>query len=302
MDGLLIVLCPMIFGYLIKTHNPAILRRLNVGVVGLLYVILFMMGFSLGQIDNLAEKLPIIMHAALTFILCTIGLNVAYLLILDKYYPYQVKKTAASLPPRWRLMLDSLFMLGMVFMGVIVELVSKGHFSLPHNASTYVLVVLIFLVGVQLRNNGISLRQVLFNRRGIVAACGVIITSLIAGILAASWLDFPLIQGLAVASGIGWYSLSSVVINDAFGPVLGSIAFFNDLMREILSLIFVPALMRRFATSAVGFTGATALDCTLPIIQRSGGVQVVPLAISYGFIINLAVPLLLVFFTSLSGS
>ncbi|MBE2898597.1 lysine exporter LysO family protein [Pasteurellaceae bacterium 20609_3] len=301
MDGLLIVLCPMVLGYLIKTRNLAILSRLNLGVVVLLYVILFMMGFSLGQIDNLAQKLPVIAHSAVTFVVLTIGLNVAGLLVLDKRYPFQLKKTSGKMPSRWRLMLDSLLMLGMVFAGVLIGLSSKGVFALPHNASTYVLVALIFLVGVQLRNNGISLRQVLFNRRGIIAACSVIATSLIAGVLAALWLELPLFHGLAVASGIGWYSLSSVMINDAFGPVMGSIAFFNDLIREILSLMFVPMLMRRFATAAVGFTGATALDCTLPIIQRSGGVQVVPLAISYGFIINLAVPLLLVLFTSLGG-
>ncbi|EFM87018.1 Predicted membrane protein [Actinobacillus pleuropneumoniae serovar 2 str. S1536] len=38
----------------------------------------------------------------------------------------------------------------------------------------------------------------------------------------------------------------------------------------------------------------------MPIIQKSGSIQVVPLAISFGFIINLVVPILLAFFIGLT--
>ena len=67
--------------------------------------------------------------------------------------------------------------------------------------------------------------------------------------------------------------------------------FFNDLSREILCLFMIPFFMRNFPSTAVGLGGATSLDCTLPIIQKSGGMQVVPLAINFGFIVNLAAPL-----------
>ena len=50
--------------------------------------------------------------------------------------------------------------------------------------------------------------------------------------------------------------------------------------------------------TAIGYTGATAIDCTLSIIQKAGGVEVLPLAFSFGFITNIAPPILLVFFTS----
>ena len=46
-------------------------------------------------------------------------------------------------------------------------------------------------------------------------------------------------------------------------------------------------------------TGATAIDCTLPIIQKSGGIEVTPIAISFGFVTNILPPLLLVFFSSI---
>lgn len=110
-------------------------------------------------------------------------------------------------------------------------------------------------------------------------------------------MNMPVTQGLAFASGFGWYSLSSVVLTNAWGPMQGSIAFFNDLSREILSLFLIPIFMLHYRSTAIGITGATALDCTLPIIQKSGGIEVTPIAISFGMVTNLLPPLLLVFFS-----
>ncbi len=170
---------------------------------------------------------------------------------------------------------------------------------LPTGINLYVLIVLIFFVGIQLRNNGISLKEALFNKRGFQTGMVFTFTSLLGGIIAAFVLAMPITQGLAFASGMGWYSLSSVVLTNAWGSVQGSIAFFNDLSREIVSLFAIPLFMRHFRSTAIGITGATAIDCTLPIIQKAGGIEVTPIAISFGFVTNILPPLLLVFFSSI---
>ena len=298
-NGLLIVLGPMFLGYLIKTKNNALLHRINQIVMILLYVILFVMGVSLGQLDDLADMLPIIAISALTFAVIIQSLNVIGLLVYDKINPAPLKHLSNNLPPRWKLLLDSFKLCSMVLFGFLFGYFSKGNVALPFGTSTYVLVALIFFVGIQLRNNGISLREVLFNRRGIYTGLIMIATSLAGGIIAAFILDLPVTQGLAVASGLGWYSLSSVVLHDAWGPIFGSIAFFNDLSREIVSLFVIPFFMLNYRSTAVGLAGATALDCTLPIIQRAGGLEVVPLAISFGFVTNIIPPILLVFSSSI---
>ncbi|PJG82685.1 lysine exporter LysO family protein [Caviibacterium pharyngocola] len=298
-EGLFIVLGPMFLGYLIKTKNTALLHRINQIVMILLYIILFLMGYALGQLDDLATQLPIIGFSALTFAVIIQSCNIAGLIAYDKLFPEPLKRLGNDMPPRWKLLLDSGKLCSMVFIGFWVGLFAKDWLALPFGASTYALIALIFFVGIQLRNNGISLREVLFNKRGIYTGVIFIITSLLGGILAAYALDLPVSQGLAIASGFGWYSLSSVIINDAWGAVFGSIAFFNDLSREIVSLFIIPFFMFNHRSTAVGIAGATALDCTLPIIQRSGGIEVVPLAISFGFITNIVPPILLVFFSSI---
>ncbi len=299
LEGLLIVLIPMLLGYLIKTHHYGFLTAINKIVMALLYTILFVMGVSLGQLENVATKLPVIGLSALTFSICIISCNIIGLVTFDKLNPAPLKHLHQDIPPRWKLLLDSAKLCSMVLIGFVVGLFSKDSVNLPFGISTYVLIALIFFVGIQLRNNGISLREVLFNKRGIYTGLIMIITSLIGGIISALLLKLPITQGLAISSGLGWYSLSSVVINNAWGAEFGSIAFFNDLSREIVSLFVIPFFIFHYRSTAVGLAGATALDCTLPIIQRSGGMEVVPLAISFGFVTNIAPPILLVFFSSI---
>lgn len=298
LESLLIILVPMLIGYAFKIKNIIILQQFGKITMLLLYMILFIMGVSLGQLDNLAQQLPQIGVYALTFIVFIQGLTFLGLFIYDKLSPLPLTKTTEKMPSRWRIVLDSLKLCLVVIVGFFIGLWGKGWVNLPFGSSTYVLVVLIFCVGIQLRNNGISIRAVFFNRRGMITGVIFVLTSLLGGIIGAQALNVPIVQGLAVSSGLGWYSLSSVTLNNAWGPIWGSIAFFNDLSRELISLFIVPLFMQQYRSTAIGYTGATAIDCTLPIIQKAGGVEVLPLAFSFGFITNIAPPVLLVFFTS----
>ncbi|WP_448757258.1 lysine exporter LysO family protein [Aggregatibacter sp.] len=298
LESLLIILVPMVIGYAIKIKETKILHQFGKITMLLLYLILFIMGISLGQLDNLAQQLPQIGIYALTFIVFIQGLTFLGLFLYDKLFPQPLAKTTDKMPSRWRIVLDSLKLCLVVLIGFFIGLWGKGWVNLPFGSSTYVLVVLIFCVGIQLRNNGISIRAVFFNRRGMITGVIFVLTSLLGGIIGAQALNVPIVQGLAVSSGLGWYSLSSVTLNNAWGPIWGSIAFFNDLSRELISLFIVPLFMQQYRSTAIGYTGATAIDCTLPIIQKAGGVEVLPLAFSFGFITNIAPPVLLVFFTS----
>jgi uncharacterized membrane protein YbjE (DUF340 family) len=79
--------------------------------------------------------------------------------------------------------------------------------------------------------------------------------------------------------------------------VIGSAAFFNDLARELLAIMLIPGLVRRSRSTALGLCGATSMDFTLPVLQRSGGWRL-PAAIVHGFILSLLVPILMAFFSA----
>ncbi|OOF82344.1 hypothetical protein BKG92_06705 [Rodentibacter ratti] len=298
-NGLLIVLVPMLLGYLLKVKNKKQIAKINQIVMFLLYIILFLMGYLLGQLDDLEIKLPIIAKTATVLSVIILTSNMLGLMIYDRLNPAPLLKSQEKITSRWHALIDSFKLSGTVVAGTLCGWLLKAYLILPTGINLYVLVVLIFFVGIQLRNNGISLKEALFNKRGFQTGMVFTVTSLFGGIVAALVLTMPITQGLAFASGMGWYSLSSVVLTNAWGPIQGSIAFFNDLSREIISLFIVPIFMQHFRSTAIGITGATALDCTLPIIQKSGGIEVTPIAISFGVVTNILPPLLLVFFSSI---
>ena len=165
----------------------------------------------------------------------------------------------------------------------------------------WVLYLLLVLIGCQLRNSGMPLKQILLNRMGLAIAITLALSSLLAGLAAAPLLLLSWNEGLAMASGFGWYSLSAILIGDQLGPLMGGVAFFNDLTRELLAFILIPLVIHRHTALAIGYGGATSMDFTLPVIQQHGGVACVPIAVVSGFILSLLSPPLILFFLSLSG-
>lgn len=300
-SGLLIILIPLLLGYLIPRLPAGWLPLVNRLLSAMVYIILFCMGTSLAFLDNLASNLLLIAGFAAVSALCILLCNALALLWLEKHVPWPGSGQHAALPSRWRMALDSLTLCGVVAAGFLLGLTHWPLLETAAGASELLLILLLFLVGLQLRNSGMSLRQILINRRGMIIALVVALSALAGGVIAALLLGLPLRTGLAMASAFGWYSLSGILMTDAFGPVIGSAAFFNDLLRELLAIMLIPALMHRRRNTALGLCGATSMDFTLPVLTRSGGIDVVPAAIVHGFLLSLLAPLLIALFSVHAG-
>ena len=297
-SGLLIILLPLVIGYLIPLHRPSALKLIARLLSWIVYVILFFMGISLAFLDNLASNLLAILHYAAVSVVIILLCNIAALMWLEQKMPWQNHHRQEKLPSRLAMALESLQLCGVVFIGFMIGLSGISFLQHATDASEYTLIFLLFLIGIQLRNNGMTLRQIVLNRRGMIVAVVVMVSSLLGGIINAFILDLPLKTGLAMASGFGWYSLSGILLTESYGPVIGSAAFFNDLARELLAIMLIPGLVRRSRSTALGLCGATSMDFTLPVLQRSGGVEIVPAAIVHGFILSLLVPILMAFFSA----
>ncbi|ELY7392436.1 lysine exporter LysO family protein [Cronobacter universalis] len=297
-SGLLIILVPLILGYLIPLRSAGALRLINQLLSWLVYIILFFMGISLAFLDNLSANLLAILHYSAVSITVIMLCNIAALLWLERAIPWRHQHRQEKLPSRLAMALESLKLCGVVVLGFLLGLTGLAFLRHATEASEYTLIFLLFLIGIQLRNNGMTLKQIVLNRRGMMVAIVVLVSSLIAGVVNALMLGLPLRTGLAMASGFGWYSLSGILMTESFGPVIGSAAFFNDLGRELIAIMLIPALVRRSRSCALGICGATSMDFTLPVLQRSGGLDLVPAAIVHGFILSLLVPLLMAFFAA----
>lgn len=297
-SGLLIILLPLIAGYFLPAKAPSLQRLINKLLSWMVYVILFFMGISLAFLDDLGRNLLAIVNYSLISAACILVGNIVALRLLEHLRPWAHNHRQQTLPSRLHMALESLKLCGVVIAGFLVGLSHWTPLKFASEAGEYALLFLLFLVGLQLRGSGMTLRQILINRRGMMVAMVVFISALAGGAIAALLLGLPLKTGLAMASGFGWYSLSGILMTESFGPVIGSAAFFNDLLRELLAIMLIPALIARHRSTALGLCGATSMDFTLPVLQRSGGAEIVPAAIVHGFMLSLLAPVLIAFFAA----
>ncbi|EPE1526076.1 TPA: lysine exporter LysO family protein [Citrobacter freundii] len=297
-SGLLIILVPLIVGYLIPLRHRTALQLINRLLSWIVYLILFFMGISLAFLDNLASNLLAILHYSAVSVTVIILCNIAALFWLERSLPWRHNHKQEKLPSRIAMALESLQLCGVVVIGFLLGLTGLPILQHATEASEYTLIFLLFLVGIQLRNSGMTLKQIVLNRRGMIVAVVVVASSMLAGVINALILGLPLKTALAMASGFGWYSLSGILLTESFGPVIGSAAFFNDLARELIAIMLIPGMVGCSRSTALGLCGATSMDFTLPVLQRSGGLEMVPAAIVHGFILSLLVPLLMAFFSA----
>ncbi|MBS9809002.1 lysine exporter LysO family protein [Vibrio alginolyticus] len=299
-SGMLFIFAPLVVGYLIPISRSSLLEKINQSTSYLIYVILSLMGLSLAALDNLSSNLQSILLYASTFFLCLSACNLLALPIIDKIIPLQTNQNQKKLPLS-SMALESVKLIVVVGGGLVVGLLLPIDLSWVDTASEWILFLLLFFIGIQLRNSGLTLRQILLNKQGMAIAAVVIATCMLGGVLAAVLLDLPLYQALAMASGFGWYSLAGILMGDTFGPVFGGASFLIELMRELVALVAIPLFIRSYPCTAIGYAGATAMDFTLPVIQTTGGVRCVPVAIVSGFILSLLVPVMMLFFVSLAS-
>jgi len=147
--------------------------------------------------------------------------------------------------------------------------------------SVWTLYVLIFVVGIVVgldRRAPASLRSTGW-RIVIVPAAAIVGTA--GGVLViAPFLSIALNHTLAVGFGLGYYSLSSILVGQIAGDRLALVALLANIFREPITVIGAPLLARLFGPFApILAGGATTMDTTLPAIVFSSGRAYVPIAV-----------------------
>ncbi len=124
------------------------------------------------------------------------------------------------------------------------------------------------------------------------------ITGTFLGILVynALFSDFTDVDAYAIGAGFGYYSLSGILINEYSGELMGTIALLANVIREIITLLFAPAIVRTFGKlAAISSGGATSMDTTLPIILQASGKEYLIASILHGIVLTILVPFIISF-------
>ena len=199
-------------------------------------------------------------------------------------------------------MKGSLIIVGFFVLGIIVGLCDVIPDSFVNSdVSYYALCCLMFCVGISIGCDTSVLKSFKeVNPRLMILPIMTILGTL-AGCAAVSILlgHRQLTDCLAIGSGFGYYSLSSIFITQYRGAELGTIALLANISREILTLLCAPLLAKYFGRLApISVGGATTMDTTLPIITRYSGESFIIVSIFHGFCVDFSVPFLVTFFCS----
>ncbi len=200
-------------------------------------------------------------------------------------------------------MKGSLIIVGFFALGIAVGLLHWIPADIDINQWSFIaLCALIFAVGFSVGNDTQMLRRFKQLNPLLLLLPLMTIIGTLAGtaVIAFALPHRSLTECLAVGSGFAYYSLSSVIITQYHGPELGTVALLANILREVITLLGAPLMVRWFGRLApISAGGATTMDTTLPIITRCCGQEYVILSMFHGFLVDFSVPFLVSLFCSL---
>ena len=178
------------------------------------------------------------------------------------------------------------------------------------DAAMWVLYALMLQVGIGIGSDS-RLKEILrsLSPRLLLLPCATILGTLCASLIVSFLLSrWSVAEVLAAGSGMGYYSLSSILVTSlkessigaAAAAELGTITLMANVMREMFTLLLAPLMVRWFSPAApICAGGATTIDVTFPVITRYSGTEWAFVAIVHGVMVDFSVPFLVSFFCSL---
>jgi uncharacterized membrane protein YbjE (DUF340 family) len=156
---------------------------------------------------------------------------------------------------------------------------------------------LVFFVGMEIGSEEGIFQKI----RKSLLAIGIQSTLVISGSLLFGGLSsflirqsgFSAVETMGASAGLGWYSLSAVMISEMHSAVLGTVAFIVNLSRELLAILFIPVFSRFFPLAAVSAGGAASMDVLLGLISRHNRLGVTLIAFGQGVVCSMMVPILI---------
>ena len=196
------------------------------------------------------------------------------------------------------LIIISAFIVGCIIgkLGLLPQAVTES------NIAMWVLYALMLQVGIGVGSDA-RLKEILrtISPRILLLPCATILGTLVSVFLISFALSrWSCFEVMAVGSGMGYYSLSSILITSLkeasigvqAAAELGTIALISNVFREMITLVFAPLMVRWLGPLApISSGGATTMDVTLPVITRASGQEWVFVSIMHGVVVDFSVPI-----------
>ena len=301
-----LMLAGMLAGFLLRKYR---LNFIHPVITLFIWVLLFLLGMEVGGNDDIIRGLHTI---GLEALILTIGGTLGSVIAAKMLWQMLEKKKKVHTPSEtsrpvnngnlWQALKGSLIIVGFFVLGILGSLLEILPAQPDSDISFYALCALMTSVGISVGNDPQMLKNFRSLNPRLVFLPVMTIVGTLAGTAVVSLLltHRSLADCLAIGSGFGYYSLSSIFITEYKGAEMGTIALLSNICREILTLPAAPLLVRWFGRLApISAGGATTMDTTLPVITRASSQEFVVVSIFHGFVVDFSVPFLVTLFCSL---
>lgn len=299
--NILPILAALIFGLKFTALKlNYIIDRINTICNICLYALLVFMGVTIGNIPNFFKMLiDVGLMAGLIAITTSIF---TALIILIVFYIFRKRSSneintnsnVVSKFSIWGYLKDPIQLFLFVGIGFILSYLNLLPDLNYDHLVNILLYLLIFSIGVKLSLSNIRLIDIISNKAAIFLAITTVVGTYLGAFVLMAFVNLPAKDILGISSGFGWYTISGLLSTKLSTPIVGSIAFLTDLFREVIALLVLPALSKSgYGRVAVGICGATAMDVTLPIVEKYCEKDIVTAAFISGGVITLLVPFLI---------
>lgn len=306
------IIIPLVGGFFFAARKPELTKRMPISLLTTISLMLLLgvMGARIGADPEIMGQVLTLGVQASALALASVAGSVLALLLLQGYLRGKLTLSEDDSPqandelPAGGGSLTIVLLLsvgGGIALGLLVLPVSV--LPLLTTLTTWVLGLLLLAVGLDLgQSAGVFAGLKQLGLRVLLLPLAVIIGSITGALLLVlAWDILPWNEAAALASGFGWYSLSSVLLSELHSPLLGALAFAANVIRELIAVVITPILAKTLGPlPAIGPAGATAMDVLLPVISRSTGRKYVPLAFFTGAVLSLSVAFFVQIFIGLS--
>lgn len=262
----------------------------------ILYSLLFLMGVNTASIEDMGNQImrmgfDALVSTILVTLGCIVSATVLGLLLSRRVNASQHTRQKIT----WERLKTPLIMIGIVVLGIVSASFTDLFAWYDSSIITIVLYLLLFLVGMQMVQHEVDLLSLIKSPLMLLLPMSTVVGTYLGALAIPLVTSYTLREAMTLVSGFGWYSLSGVLISGLGDPQLGAVSFLSNLFRESLAFILIPLLatLSRTSFSAVSIAGATSMDVTLPLLKKSLGDTVVPLAIAHGVVMTLVAPFLI---------
>ncbi|KLO21998.1 hypothetical protein X275_06950 [Marinitoga sp. 1197] len=185
-----------------------------------------------------------------------------------------------------------ILLLSSVIMGILSGYFFK--FSIPGNLITVLLMLLVFTVGVDIGSEENILFKIKKSLKTIfIQSFLIIVGSLFFGGLVSLFTNLTFKEAAGASAGLGWYSLSGIMISSLHSPFLGAVSFTTNVIREVLGIILIPIYSKFSQLGAISIGGATTMDTLLGVVSKSTNKENTLIGFGQGVVLSVAIPILI---------